>query len=308
MIETLKYSSVYKSLNLTKNGHHAYLLYSIDKELNNNIALLFAKSLVCDNSNACGVCNGCKQFDSLSHPDVTKIEQTSIKVEDANNIISKLNTKPISNDVKVFIILNAENINEIAQNKLLKSLEDPNPSNIFILTSCKTDKLLPTVISRLRKINVPKLSLEDKKLISTELKSKNINIEKYINSDLTLTEIFNFESDINYKNTIEAINFIFNNLNSSQDIPKVASSLPAFDKTLFLTLLQKLFLSCVNNQKVFDDNISNLINATFTKKALIKCLSHIESAHIKQMSNVNFGYILDNLLFNILKEKFLCKQ
>ena len=33
-----------------------------------------------------------------------------------------------------------------------------------------------------------------------------------------------------------------------------------------------------------------------------------EDAYKKQMSNVNFGYILDNLLFNILKEKFLCKQ
>ena len=34
----------------------------------------------------------------------------------------------------------------------------------------------------------------------------------------------------------------------------------------------------------------------------------IEESYIKQMSNVNFGYILDILLFNILKEKFLCNQ
>ena len=35
---------------------------------------------------------------------------------------------------------------------------------------------------------------------------------------------------------------------------------------------------------------------------------HIENSYKKQMANVNLSYILDNLLFNILKEKFLCKQ
>ena len=105
MIETLKYTSVYKALNLTKNNHNAYLFYSIDKELNNQIALLFAKTLVCKNSNACGECTDCLQFESSSHPDVFKLSQAAIKVEDANNIINKLNTKPISSEIKVFIIL-----------------------------------------------------------------------------------------------------------------------------------------------------------------------------------------------------------
>ena len=307
MIETLKYSSVYKSLNLAKSIHHAYLFYSLDKELNNNIALLFAKSLVCDNNNACGECFGCKQFESASHPDVVKIEQATIKVEDANNIINKLNTKPISNKIKVFIILNAENINEIAQNKLLKSLEEPNPSNVFILTTSKTDKLLPTIMSRLHKINVPKLTVEDKKLISKELENQNVNIANYINTTLNLTDILNFESNENYKNTLNAISYLFNNLKSSQDIPRVANSLPTFDKTLFLPLLQKTLLSCVGNEKNFNDELVNLINSNYSKKALIKCLKLVEDSYKKQMSNVNFSYILDNLLFNILKEKFLCK-
>ena len=170
VIKNIKHTSVYKSLNLKKGEFHAYLFYSTDKELNNNVALCFAKSLICENLNACEICDACKQFESSSHPDVFIINQNTVKVEDANKIINKLNTKPISADVKVFVVLNAENINEIAQNKLLKSLEEPNSQNIFIFTSIKTDKLLPTVLSRLKKLYVPKLSSEDKKLILEVLK------------------------------------------------------------------------------------------------------------------------------------------
>lgn len=307
MIESIKHTSVYKSLNLKKGEFHAYLLYSFDKELNNNIALSFAKSLICENNNICGTCNACKQFDSISHPDIYIIDQSSIKVEDANKIINKLNTKPISADVKVFVILNAENINEIAQNKLLKSLEEPNSNNVFILTTTKTDKLLPTILSRLNKQFVPKLTDSDKKIIANDVKQSNVDILKYLNIDCSLTDIINFETNLEYQNTLKQIEYLFTNLKSSSDIPKVVSGLNTVNKTLFLPLLQEVLLDCLNDSKKFSKTLTMLINVYFTKKALIKCLPLIDDAYKKQMSNVNFTYIIDNLLFNILKEKFLCK-
>jgi len=306
MIKTLKHTNLYNSLSLSKEMHHAYLFSSIDKELNNQVALTFAKSILCESSSSCNQCFGCAQFDKNSHPDLFMLDQPSIKVEDVNKIIDKLSTLPISSKVKVFLILNAETINEIAQNKLLKSLEEPNNSNIFILTSSKTDKLLPTVLSRLNKINIPKLTNADNLIIKEELLSVGIDISKY--SNLSLTEIINFETNNDYVNTINAIKFIFENLKSSQDIPKVASFLPEFDKNLFLPILQKLFFSCINNESFHDNSLTILINSSFSQQALINCLPHIEESYKKLKSNVNFGYILDNLLFNLLKEKFLCKQ
>lgn len=306
MIKSIRNTALYKSLKLSKETHHAYLFSSIDKELNNNVALSFAQSLICSFSSCCDNCPACIQFENNSHPDLILINQNAIKVEDANKIIDKLSTKPISNKVKVFVILNAENINEIAQNKLLKSLEEPNPTNIFILTTNKVDKLLPTILSRLHKITIPKLNLNDKLIIKEELIANEINIDKYLSADLTLTDLINFETNENYQKTINAIKYIFENLKSSQDIPKVSSTLPEFDKSIFLPILEKLFLTCLNKQNIFD--ISTLIISTFTEKALIQCLPLIEESYKKQMANVNFSYILDNLLFNILKEKFLCKQ
>ncbi len=308
MIKSVKNTEIYKSLNLSKNLHHAYLFFSLDKDLNNNIALAFAKSLACSNLNDCGQCDGCKQFDSLSHPDVSIIDQNSIKVEDVNNLVAKLNTLPISSEFKVFVILNAENINEIAQNKLLKSLEEPNPKNVFILSTSKLDKILPTVLSRLHKINLPKIDANDLKVLQDELFNQNININKYLNSNLSLSEILNLECNDNHKKTIQTIKYIFENLNMSSDIPKVCNSLPEFDKTIFFSILQKLFMSCINNEQSYDEYLITLIKKNYPAQALINSLPLIEKAYQMQMANVNFSYILDNLLFDILKEKFLCKQ
>lgn len=307
MIKSIKNTSVYKDIISGNKAFHAYLFYSFDKELNNNIAIALAKSLVCTNKNACNICSACQQFESNSHPDIYILNQASIKVDDINKLIDKLNTKPISADVKVFVILNAENINEISQNKLLKSLEEPNSQNVFILSSSKTDKLLPTIMSRLNKIYVPKLTENDKKILSNELEEQNIDISKYENLDFTLTEIVNFETNDEYKNTLKNIDFLFSNLKTTADIPTVVSKLNNVNKELFLPLLQDLFLSCLNGEKKFDKPLTMLIDVTFSKKALRKCIPLINEAYKKQMSNVNFGYILDNLLFNILKEKFLCK-
>ena len=307
MLENIKHTSVYRSLNLNKCNTHAYLFYSNDLELNNNVALCFAKQLVCNTSNACNSCSACSQFNSNSHPDVTIIDQASVKVDDINKILSKTTTLPILNQVKVFVILNAENVNEIAQNKLLKSLEEPNSSCKFILTCSKTDKLLPTIMSRLTKIYVPKLTKQDKEILQKELSVSKIDVSKYINCDITLTEILNFETNDEYKSTIKAIENMFNTLKSSSDIPKVVDTLKNVNKSLFLPLLQDIFIDCLNKNNKFEKQLTMLVNVHFSQKALIKCIDLVNEYYKKQISNVNFSYILDNLLFNILKEKFLCK-
>lgn len=307
MINSIKNTSVYKSLFSNKERFHSYLFFSADKELNNNVALCFAKQIVCENETNCGVCSSCKQFDSLSHPDVHIVDQQSVKVEDINIAISKINTMPINSKYKVFVFLNAENINEIAQNKLLKSIEEPTSHSIFIFTTTKTDKLLPTILSRVNKNFVQNLNNEDKIMLAKSLKEQGIDIFKYIETDFNLTEMLNYSTNSNFANTINTISTMLTSLKTSQDIPKVVSNIKEFDKTLFLPLLQEVFLSSLNNTNKFDKALVAYIKLNYSEKAISKCVNLINEAYKKQMANVNFTYILDNLLFNMLKEKFLCK-
>ena len=308
MIENIKHTTAYKSLKLEKNVAHAYFFYSADKALNNNIALLFAKSLVCENKIGCNQCSQCTLFNSLSHPDIFILDKDSIKVEDANLVISKLTTKPIISNKKVFVILNAENMNETAQNKLLKSLEEPNEHTIFVLTSIKTDKILPTVLSRMSKFFVPKLTGQDKLLIKDELLEQNISINKYLNMDISLTEIINTEQNNEYQNTVNQVSSLIMSLSNSADIPIVVSRLNNVNKQMFFQIMQEMFLASIKHtQTKFDSSLLSHIANNYSEKAIIKCIALIERAYKMQMSNVNFGYIIDNLLFNMLKEKFLCK-
>ncbi len=308
MLNSVKYTSVYKSLRLNSKLMHAYLFFSADDRLNNEIAINFAKSILCEKSSACGECYACKQFSSKSHPDLYILEQDSIKVDDINKLMSKLTTKPITAEKKLFLILNADKMNDIAQNKLLKSLEEPNPSNIFILTTTKTDKILPTILSRLTKNYVTKLSIEDKTIIANELKEQEIDISKYFKLD-SLSEMINFATNKEYKNTIDIIKNLFTELNTSADIPRVSSMTTGINKNIFLPLMQELFLDCLREQenRKFNADIIYPIAVKFSNQAILKCLPLIEQAYKQQMSNVNLSYILDNLLFNILKERFLCK-
>ena len=246
-------------------------------------------------------------FDALSHPDLTLIDKPSIKVEDALNIVNKSSTKPIIANKKVFVILNAETMNETAQNKLLKSLEEPNENNVFILTSTKTDKVLPTIISRVSKMFVPKLTKQDKLLIKDELLKNGINVTNYLETDTSLTDIIYCESSSEYKTTATSVVELLQNLNNSADIPMVASNIGNVNKPLFLSIMQEIFLHALKNDNSKFKNIIPIISANYSEKAIIKIIPLIEKAYIMLMSNVNFTYILDNLLFNILKEKFLCK-
>ena len=302
MLECLSQTNLYKSIGVNKNLKHAYLFHSLDRELNNQIALTFARSLFCANN--CGVCDICKQFEMRSLLDLTVIDQQSVKVEDVNSIINKTATKPVSNKYKIFVILNAERINELAQNKLLKTLEEPNSSNIFILTSSKIDGLLPTIISRLTKIYIPKLQTVDQSIILKELSSKGITINNSI-LDFSLTNILNFSTNDEYISTFNELIKLFTNLSTTQDIPKCVSNLNIKNKEIFFEILMKSFNDVIfntpNNKQLYE-----VLSTKFPIKALSNCLPLIDKSYRMCMANVNFGYVLDNLLFNILKEKFLC--
>ena len=305
MINSVDKTSLYKSLKLNKISTHAYLFYSDDSLLNNEVALFFAKTLLCNSHTAHDNCDSCRQVESLSHPDYSLLNNDSIKVEDINKIMSKLDTKPIVSDKKIFVILNFENVNEISQNKLLKSFEEPNSSNIFILTSAHTDKILGTILSRLTKIFVPKMSSEDKLIIEKDLLNNNIDISKYSKLD-KLTDMVNFATYENYIATLNSINLLLSSLNSTSDIPRLVSNLNQIDKNLFLKILQELFLDSLLDESdwKFDSALVNMVKEKFNKKVVLRCLPLIEDSYKKLISNVNFTYILDNLLFNILKEKF----
>lgn len=118
-------------------------------------ALELAKALICSASQkneGCGVCLDCQQVDKGVYADlhVIRPEEDSrvIKVEQARELIRQASLRPLKGNVKIFIVDQADCLNETAQNALLKTLEEPEAFTYFILIAYASEALLPTLRSR----------------------------------------------------------------------------------------------------------------------------------------------------------------
>ncbi len=123
----------------------------------------------------CEECISCKKASHHNHPDIIYIshEKTDIiKVDEIREqFVNTVDIKPYESKRKIYIIDDAELINEQGQNILLKTIEEPPQYvNIIMLTTNK-DKLLPTVLSRCVVLNMTAVS--DAK-IKTYLMSKGV--------------------------------------------------------------------------------------------------------------------------------------
>ena len=303
MIKTLSNTSCFKKLGNELNSLvHAYLIYSNDKLLNNYIAELFAMKIFCEHSAPCFECEACKKSLVHKNPDLIIVEKDSINVDDVKQLIETSQLKPMIYKYKIILIKNAETISEIAQNKLLKSLEEANSSLIFILTTSDETKILATVKSRLKKLY---LTFDEVQTISQELLEQGVN-KDFLTNNYTLTEIVENSQNNEYLSCVENLNSVFNRLKTTQDIAQAVNDLKlnSHNKVIYIKLLLKLF----SNSSIFNKELLLKIEEDYPLVLRIKIQRLIEDSYRKIMANVNANYVFDNLFYNILKEKYLCKQ
>jgi DNA polymerase-3 subunit delta' len=159
--------------------HHAFLMHGRAGIGKYDFALNFSKALLCPNTDgnghACDKCPSCHWFDDESHPDFRLIspEQESSTDEDApvakktkkKTQISVAQIRELSDflslsshqtsGLRIVLINPAEALNQASANALLKMLEEPAPGVIFILVAHQLQRLLPTILSRCQKVNMP---------------------------------------------------------------------------------------------------------------------------------------------------------
>jgi len=143
-------------------------------------ALEVARALNCRSpreNEACGVCSACSRIIKLNYPtsadsddwkqmiwtnhrDVGMVvaPKRVLRVEQMRAIEREANYRPVEGNARVFIVEDADKLNDPSANALLKVLEEPPSTSHLILITARPAMLLPTILSRCQVIRFAPLS------------------------------------------------------------------------------------------------------------------------------------------------------
>ncbi len=176
---------------------HAYIFAGPEGVGKYKTACEWAKLLLCQNpviendfADNCGSCQACQLFEAGSHPDFNRIyKELREFTKDGKGkpppvdlpidvirefLIEKVSTRPTLSQRKVFVVSEAERLNNASQNCLLKVMEEPPEYCSIILLCTRLEKLLPTTKSRSQIIRFGPIAEEQiiEKLLQIDIEKK----------------------------------------------------------------------------------------------------------------------------------------
>jgi DNA polymerase III subunit delta' len=138
---------------------HAYLFVGPPGAGKVRAALAFAASVLCPRG-GCGNCDICSRTLNQTHPDLLNVERegASISVDQAREIIRLALRSPVEGSRKV-LVLNDFHLVTNAGPTLLKIIEEPPPSTIFVVLAEQITNELVTIASRCVQMQFAPLSI-----------------------------------------------------------------------------------------------------------------------------------------------------
>lgn len=147
---------------------NAYLLTGPRGSGKTSTARIIAKSLNCLSNGGeptidpCGKCESCLGIIHSSSVDVTEIDAASHGgVDDARELIEKVNMASITGKYRIYIIDEVHMLSTAAFNALLKVIEEPPAKVIFVLATTEEDKVPKTISSRCQNLKFKPITVTE---------------------------------------------------------------------------------------------------------------------------------------------------
>lgn len=315
----LSKTQAFKTINGDKKAgrlSHAYLVLTSDEQNLTTYLKMLASVIACEEDGACGKCRTCKLIEQSAYSDVYFYprENQSITSEEVNDLIEESYLKPIESDKKIFVLDKAQTMNASAQNKLLKTLEEP-PKNVHILIGATSEfPLLSTVKSRVKKLEIAPFNKEQ---LFDALKEDCPDHEKLqiaiACSDGTVGNATALYNDQNLKELTDLAVEVLTQMQSSKDVLKYSLKVSngKWDLGEFISVLELLIRDLLafkeGEEKVAFNHVTleKLKQAkNFNTGALIYALEKVSEAQKRKKFNANPTMLLEWLLFQILEGKY----
>lgn len=292
---------------------HAYMVVSGDDDVVDEFFTLVAMGIYCPSHEPCRECAECKKVLHDNHPDIYHLHPTKnkIKVDDISDLLSDVSIKSLSGR-KLYFIHHAECMNPTAQNKLLKTLEEP-PADVTIFLGVSNEAgMLDTIKSRTRTIA---MDVFDEDIIFNELMS--LGVDKEVCSiaaacaEGQLGKARKIASSSDYADLYKSAIYVLNELQRSSDIIRVDGIINTQQQIgdfldVLSIILRDMLVSKQNNSLMLSKHVSKDVQALaerYSARALAQILFNISETRKKLSLNVNPLATIDNLLFSILEAK-----
>ena len=298
---------------------HAYLFLSEDESYLYKFCESVAKHLINLNETE-NVEKNNLRIEKNIHPDVKFFGlNKAIDAQTASSIVESANYSPFESDKKIFLLFNVHLMNESSQNKILKTIEEPPKNTYFILAGKSANKLLPTIISRVKQIELDKIQSEDiaKLLIRSGVQETKAQIcADSANGNASYAEKLAFDDGfIDFYNQIASSLF---EINGSRDVLKYSVYFNGknIDKKEFLNIFMMMIRdvsmilskseslvvnkNCIAKLKV----VSSMLNLASTSELIEECLQQKKNLDF----NVNSTSVVDSVLFKLAEVKVKCRR
>ena len=300
--ELVKETTAYKIISTEKKKgalSHAYLVVCADKYALKTYLKELAKIIEFQGDD--GDERIAKLIDKNAYVDCTFYPLTGerIMTADVDDLVSKTYIRPIENKTRLFVLCGAENATPAAQNKLLKTLEDPPKGVVILIGALRESGLLSTVLSRVKKIDVPPLSSDKIRSVLSERCKDKDRLENAIRSangsaGAALALYENGEAD----KLDSLVKDIFAEMKSSKDVIKFVKRAGKEDiKELISALKAETTIRLENAVYGKEDKDG------FTVGALVAISETLTDKEKAVAFSANTAMTIDGVLLSIVREK-----
>lgn len=315
-------SNAYNILSLdckSKRISHAYLFVSKDENLLKRFCEVCAKLFINLDPSANEEKNNLR-IDKGVHPDVKffGLDKT-INTETAKDIVEQASYSPFESDKKVFVLWNVGSMNEASQNKILKTIEEPPENTFFVLAANSTVKLLPTILSRIKLIEIDELKAEQiyEMLVESGVEKTRAEIcSSSARGNATYAE--KLATDDGFLDFYNQIVSAFFEINGSRDVLKFSNIFNAktINKREFLDIFMMIardvsMIIAKNDGLVVNKNlisklkvVASMLNFDAVSEVVKECLEQKKNLDY----NVNGTSVIDSVLFKLAEVKVKCRR